>query len=112
MAVPDRPSRILILYNTDYDAELTAGAEASVSAVQASAQSISAALVESGFSTEMVGLHGLEVIDLMARLRASLEGRGQKGAAAKGRAGGARKAAAASKTSAARRATARKRRVA
>jgi D-alanine-D-alanine ligase len=70
MAVPDRPSRILILYNTDYDAELTAGVEASVSAVQASAQAISAALVESGFSTEMVGLHGLEVVELMARLRA------------------------------------------
>jgi DNA end-binding protein Ku len=53
-----------------------------------------------------------EVIDLMARLRASLEGRGQKGAGAKGREGGARKAAAASKPSRARRATARKRRVA
>jgi non-homologous end joining protein Ku len=53
-----------------------------------------------------------EVIDLMARLQASLEGRGRKGAAAKGRAGGARKAAAASKPAAARRADARKRRVA
>src|SRR4029450_761087 len=51
-----------------------------------------------------------EVVDLMARLRASLEGRSQKGAAAKGREGGARKAAAASKAPAARRATARKRR--
>jgi DNA end-binding protein Ku len=54
-----------------------------------------------------------DVIDLMARLRASLEGRGQKGTAAKGRQGGARKAApAASKQSTARRATARKGRVA
>ena len=53
-----------------------------------------------------------DVIDLMARLRASLEGRGQKGAAPKGRQGGARKAPAASKQSTARRATARKRRVA
>lgn len=69
MAVPDRPSRILILYNTDYDAELTAGAEASVSAVQASAQSIGNALVASGFQIEMAGLHGLEVFELVARLR-------------------------------------------
>jgi DNA end-binding protein Ku len=53
-----------------------------------------------------------DVIDLMARLRASLEGGGQKGAAAKGRQGGARKAPAASKQSTTRRATARKRRVA
>lgn len=49
-----------------------------------------------------------EVIDLMARLRASLEGRGQKGA---GPAKGARKAAAA-KGAKSRRTTARKRRVA
>jgi DNA end-binding protein Ku len=53
-----------------------------------------------------------DVIDLMARLRASLEGGGQKSAAAKGRQGGARKAPAASKQSTTRRATARKRRVA
>jgi DNA end-binding protein Ku len=52
-----------------------------------------------------------DVIDLMARLRASLEGGGQKGAA-KGRQGGARKAPAAAKQSTARRAAARKRRVA
>jgi DNA end-binding protein Ku len=53
-----------------------------------------------------------DVIDLMARLRASLEGGGQKGAAAKGRQARTRKAPAASKQSTARRATARKRRVA
>jgi len=53
-----------------------------------------------------------DVIDLMARLRASLEGGGQKGAAAKARQRGAGKAPAASKQSAGRRATARKRRVA
>jgi D-alanine-D-alanine ligase len=69
MAAPDRPSRILIVYNTDYDAELTAGAETSVSAVQASALSIQAALDASGFTTEMYGLHGLEVFELVERLR-------------------------------------------
>ena len=70
MGGPDRPRRIVILYNTDYDAELTAGTEVSVSAVQASAQAIERALVDSGFVTELWGLHGLEVCDLLARLRA------------------------------------------
>jgi D-alanine-D-alanine ligase len=69
MGGPDRPQRIVILYNTDYDAELTAGTEVSVSAVQASAQSIEQALVTVGFSTELVGLHGLELPDFIARLR-------------------------------------------
>ena len=52
-----------------------------------------------------------EVVDLMARLRASLEGRSQNGAGRSNTAGRARKAAA-SKRSASGRATARKRRVA
>jgi DNA end-binding protein Ku len=52
-----------------------------------------------------------EVVDLMARLRASLEGRRQKGAGASKAAGRARKTAS-SKRSATGRATARKRRVA
>ncbi len=69
MAAPDRPSRILILCNTDYDAELSAGAETSVNAVQASAQAIGAALVASGFQIESYGLHGLEVFELLERLR-------------------------------------------
>lgn len=69
MAALERPRRIVILYNTDYDAELTAGSEASVSAVQASAQAIEAALVASGFQTELVGLHGLEVFDVIDKLR-------------------------------------------
>ncbi|MBK7538574.1 MAG: ATP-grasp domain-containing protein [Myxococcales bacterium] len=69
MGGPDRPHRIVILYNTDYDAELTAGTELSVSAVQASAQAIERALIDSGFATELWGLHGLEVCDLIARLR-------------------------------------------
>jgi DNA end-binding protein Ku len=52
-----------------------------------------------------------EVVDLMARLRASLEGRSQKGAGGSNTAGRARKGTA-SKRSASGRATARKRRVA
>lgn len=69
MAALERPRRIVILYNTDYDAELTAGSEASVSAVQASAQAIEAALVASGFQTQLMGLHGLEVFDVIEKLR-------------------------------------------
>ncbi len=69
MAAPDRPRRILVLYNTDYDAELLASAETSVSAVQASAISIQNALDASGFSTERYGLHGLEVFELIDKLR-------------------------------------------
>jgi DNA end-binding protein Ku len=52
-----------------------------------------------------------EVIDLMARLRASLEGRGQKGAGARKAAGSGGKTAS-SRRSRSGRATARKRRVA
>jgi DNA end-binding protein Ku len=53
-----------------------------------------------------------DVIDLMARLRASLEGRGQKGGGAGSGAAKGSKSASRSKGTAARRTTARKRRVA
>jgi D-alanine-D-alanine ligase len=69
MAGSDRPQRIVVLYNTDYDAELTAGTGTSVSAVQASALSIEGALTNAGFSTQLVGLHGLELFELVDRLR-------------------------------------------
>jgi len=67
----DRPRRIVVLYNTDYDAELTAGTGTDVSAVAASAQSVRDALTAAGFEAECAGLHGLELFDLVARLRAN-----------------------------------------
>jgi D-alanine-D-alanine ligase len=66
-----RPSRIVVLHNTDYDAELTAGTGSDVSAVLASAQSISHALREAGFDATLQGLHGREVMDVLASLLAS-----------------------------------------
>jgi D-alanine-D-alanine ligase len=71
MVVPmsDRPGRVVVLYNTDYDAELTAGTGTDVSAVAASATAVRDALITSGFEAELAGLHGLELFDLVGRLR-------------------------------------------
>jgi len=65
----DRPHRIVVLYNTDYDAELTAGTGSDVSAVAASAQAVADALAARGYVAELAGLHGLELFDLIERLR-------------------------------------------
>jgi len=65
----ERPRRIAVLYNTDYDAELTAGTGSDVSAVAASAQAIRDALIAVGFEASLVGMHGLELFDVIDRLR-------------------------------------------
>jgi D-alanine-D-alanine ligase len=65
-----RPSRITVLYNTDYDEELT-GPGIDVSAVEISARAIAAALKDAGFTVELVGLAGREVFDVLSALRAS-----------------------------------------
>ncbi|MBA3398028.1 MAG: ATP-grasp domain-containing protein [Deltaproteobacteria bacterium] len=65
-----RPSRIAVLYNTDYDAEAKlAGID--VSSVEASARSIASALSDNGYRIELVGVHGLDVFDVLAKIRAS-----------------------------------------
>lgn len=64
------PSRITVLYNTDYDDELT-GPELDVSSVEASARAIARALEASGFRVEMMGLHGHDALEVMSKLRAS-----------------------------------------
>ena len=61
------PRGIAVLYNTDYDAEAAA---TDVISVEASAQAIVGALIESGLGAELVGLHGLEVFAVLDRLRA------------------------------------------
>src|ERR1043165_2267708 len=61
-------SRIVVLYNTDYDAELKVASD--VSAVEDSARAIATALRDAGYQVELVGLHGLEVFDVLAKLRA------------------------------------------
>jgi D-alanine-D-alanine ligase len=64
----ERPSRILVLYNTDYDAEACA---TDVISVETSARSLVAALIEGGFSVELIGLHGLEVLAVIDQVRAA-----------------------------------------
>jgi D-alanine-D-alanine ligase len=69
MPAMERLSRIIVLYNTDYDAELTAGGN-DVGAVEASCRAITGALVEAGYQCELMGLAGLDVFDVLTRVRA------------------------------------------
>lgn len=61
-----KPRRVLILYNTDYDAELIAAVD--VSAVRLSAEAIAGAVADAGFHSELVGLQGPDLGALLARL--------------------------------------------
>ena len=61
------PSRIIVLYNSDYDEEPSIDA----ASVADSARSIQHALTASGFDVELIGVHGLEVFEVLTRLRAS-----------------------------------------
>lgn len=62
------PRRVTVLYNTDYDAELTAASGADVSAVQASALAVRDALRASDIDAELVGMHGHDAMHVFARL--------------------------------------------
>lgn len=66
-----RPERITVLHNTDYDAELTAGTGTDVSSVLASCRAIAAALREAGFSVDMMGIEGRDVITVVPALATS-----------------------------------------
>jgi len=61
--------RIHILYNTDYDAELTRAAGVDVSSVAQSAAALAKALQERGYTAELVGIHGRDVFQVLARVR-------------------------------------------
>jgi D-alanine-D-alanine ligase len=62
----NRPSTIVVLYNTDWDA-----AEAvDVSSVAASARAIHDALVANGYTSQLRGMHGTDVFEVLAKLRA------------------------------------------
>ena len=63
-----RPSRITVLFNTDYDAEACA---TDVISVETSARAVATALTESGFEVELIGLHGLEVLAVIDQVRAA-----------------------------------------
>jgi D-alanine-D-alanine ligase len=61
-------ARIVVLYNTDFDAEqIAAGPD--ITSVRESAKAIAGALRETGHSVELWGVHGVEVYSLLAKLR-------------------------------------------
>jgi D-alanine-D-alanine ligase len=65
-------ARIVVLYNTDYDAEQAANAgNPDATSVRASAKAIASALIESGHSVELTGVHGVEVYSVLERVRAA-----------------------------------------
>jgi D-alanine-D-alanine ligase len=57
--------RIVVLYNTDYDAEQTGP---DITSVRESAKAIAGGLHEAGYRVEIQGVHGVEVYDVLARL--------------------------------------------
>ena len=63
-----RPSRIIVLYNIDYDPQ--AGA-ADVVSVAASAQAVAQALRDRGRHAELIGLGGREVLAVLEQVRAA-----------------------------------------
>lgn len=62
----ERPSRIVVLYNTDYDDNEAVD----VSAIQASARAILDGLVARGFTAQLRGVRGMDVFEVLAKLRA------------------------------------------
>ena len=65
-----RCSRISVLYNTDYDAELT-GPGVDVSSVEVSARAISDGLRDSGYDVTLIGIQGTDVFEVLGGVRAS-----------------------------------------
>jgi D-alanine-D-alanine ligase len=59
--------RIVVLYNTDYDAEQTGP---DITSVRESARAIAGGLREAGYRVEIQGVHGIEVYETLARLHA------------------------------------------
>jgi D-alanine-D-alanine ligase len=59
--------RIVVLYNTDYDAEQTGP---DITSVRESARAIAGGLIEAGHQVEIVGVHGVEVYAVLAKLHA------------------------------------------
>ncbi len=64
-----RPSRITVLYNTDFDAELKESAD--VSSVEESARAIAKALSDNAYDVEVIGIHGIDVFEVLGKIRAA-----------------------------------------
>jgi D-alanine-D-alanine ligase len=62
-------ARIVVLYNTDYDAEQATLTGPDVTSVRDSAKAITRALAESGHTVELSGVHGVEVYSVLAEIR-------------------------------------------
>ena len=61
-------ARIIVLYNTDYDADQARAAGPDITSVKGSAKAIAGALVEAGHTVELTGVHGVEVYHVLERL--------------------------------------------
>ena len=62
-------ARIVVLYNTDYDAEQAANANLpDATSVRGSAKAIASALMEAGHTVELTGVHGVEVYDVLSEI--------------------------------------------
>lgn len=62
-------ARIVVLYNTDYDAEQATLTGPDVTSVRDSAKAITCALSECGHTVELTGVHGIEVYSVLAHVR-------------------------------------------
>jgi D-alanine-D-alanine ligase len=65
-----RDRLVIVLYNCDYDNELTSVAGVDVSAVRAAALQITDAIGACGFVTELIGVHGDDVLDVIRGIKA------------------------------------------
>ena len=63
-------ARIVVLYNTDYDAEQATLAGPDVTSVRESAKAIARALADCGHTVELTGVHGVEVYAVLAKVKA------------------------------------------
>ena len=64
--------RIVVLYNTDYDAEQAANAgNPDATSVRESAKAIASALIEGGYVVELMGVHGVEVYSVLSQIAAT-----------------------------------------
>jgi D-alanine-D-alanine ligase len=61
--------RVVVLYNTDYDEELTLASNVDVSEVRAAAMAVHRAAVDHGLEAELAGVHGRDLEELIATFR-------------------------------------------
>jgi D-alanine-D-alanine ligase len=65
----ERPSRVLVVHNTDYDEELCAESGADESAVLEAARSVKDAVIAYGYSAELLGIEGPDLPQFLTRLQ-------------------------------------------